>query len=223
MLSLSSLLLLLLLVVVLVVVLVRVRVRVLVVVAGAAAGAAAGAGGGAGGVVVGAFSWHVGNTPKGNPCASNGFLDDTHSSLWLQDADATWRLASRIFQGLRGVMNCCPLTSNQLQSQYFFTCFIRKLRSFPMFYPHSPFIHLPFLLPSFPPPTDLLSCPYLSGQDGQDGQAEAGQLRMRSSELVCCQVNALQVRDAVRLGVQPSLWFISNLSHVLTTCGVLVD
>eukprot|EP00434_Breviolum_minutum_P024758 symbB.v1.2.021866.t1/scaffold1883.1/size97200/5 len=33
------------------------------------------------------------------------------------------------------------------------------------------------------------------GQDGQDGQAEAGQLRMRSSELVCCQVNALQVES----------------------------
>lgn len=64
-----------------------------------------------------------------------------------------------------------------------------------------------------------ICCPYLSGQDGQ---AEAGQLRMRSSELVCCQVNALQVRDVANWESNPH--FVHQQSiHVLTlwsSCGL---
>ena len=85
---------------------------------------------------------------------------------------------------------------------------------------YSPFIHHPFLLPIFPylQQTEIC-CPYLSGQDGQ---AEAGQLRMRSSELVCCQVNALQVRDVANWESNPH--FVHQQSiHVLTlwsSCGL---
>ena len=60
----------------------------------------------------------------------------TQISLWLQDADATWRLASRIFQGLRGVMNWrlpVPLTSNQMQSRYFSPVSFESSEVFPCF------------------------------------------------------------------------------------------
>jgi len=159
------------------------------------------------------------------------FLDDTHthSSLWLQDADATWRLASRIFQGrLRGVINWrlpVPLTSNQMQSQYVSPVSFESSEVFPCF----SIIHIHHLFTIYSPSffashfsilqQTEICCPYLSGQDGQ---AEAGQLRMRSSELVCCQVNALQVRDVANWESNPH--FVHQQSiHVLTlwsSCGL---
>lgn len=102
----------------------------------------------------------------------------------------------------------CPAHIKPNAKSICFTCFIRKLRSFPMFfnYPHSPFIHhlftILFCFPFFHPPTDrnLLPIPVRPGRPSRGWAAEDAFLRAGLLPSEC-----IAGEGCSELGVQPSL------------------